>query len=126
MIRRPRRVRAWSGAAAALGALTVLAGCATIMEPRREYIVITNETDATITVRFGVESDAPVRSSPAPGDEAEIDFSGDETGCVDRSLSAWTEDGVLVATYGPPVCADDEWAITQAELDAVRTASPTS
>lgn len=44
---------------------------------------------------------------------------GTEGACIEWVLSARTSEGVEVSTFGPPVCDEDEWAITQAEVDAV-------
>jgi hypothetical protein len=126
---RPRKISAALVLAMAAVVLTTpLAGCATVMEPRREFVLVHNDSDTTLAVGFG---DEPRGAQIRPGDISERSIDPDDTGCDgDARVSVWTTDGTVVATFGPPLCDQDEWTVTQAEVDAAlaqaTTAAPPS
>lgn len=47
-----------------------------------------------------------------------LSLMGEPGDCTDWQVKALTEEGVLVAATGPPVCDGDQWVITQEDVDA--------
>lgn len=56
-----------------------------------------------------------------PTSTGSLSLNGEPGDCTEWQVKALTEDGVLVATTGPPVCDGDEWVITQDDVDAALT-----
>jgi hypothetical protein len=82
-------------------------------------MTITNESSAKVNV-FVNDSTRP-RTYVRPGEVLHMATSGGEGECIEWLLTARTDDGIAVSTFGPPVCDKDEWVITQEDVDAALT-----
>jgi len=122
--RRPRTTRRRGAPARALGTAVALAavlatgGCL-FAEPGSSEITVTNESSAEVSV-FVNENTAP-RTYVRPGEVRHMVTAGDEGNCMEWLLTARMADGTVVSTFGPPVCDEDEWVITQEDTDAAIT-----
>jgi hypothetical protein len=75
---------------------------------------IRNTSDVALDI---VPVDEP-RASVRPNGSRALSLGREAGDCTDWQVKALTEEGVLVATTGPPVCDGDQWEITQEDVDA--------
>jgi hypothetical protein len=80
-------------------------------------MAITNDTEEPLAIT--IES-GPPRYTIEPGESLGFSLGGHEGDCTEWTLHATTVDGVEASTVGAPVCDEDHWTITQAELDDAR------
>lgn len=98
----------------AVAAVALAMGGCLFAEPERAGMTIRNESRAELSV-FVNENTAP-RATVRSGEVRRMGI-GREGTCVEWLLTARTADGADVATLGPPVCDEDEWMITQEDVD---------
>jgi len=85
-------------------------------EPETAGITVTNESNAEVSV-FVQDATRP-EANVRPGEVRHMGTAGHEGACIEWLLSARTAEGMVVSTFGPPVCDKDEWVITQEDVDA--------
>lgn len=107
--------RALLGASVAASCLG-LSGCFFAEDLSGAQMYITNSTDETLRIGVGDS----VRYEEMPGETLTFSLNGDAGDCTDVEVRARTADEVEAAHTGPPVCDQDQWTITQADLDRAR------
>lgn len=93
-----------------------LAGC--VVEPPLLHVNFRNSSDTFVDVHFGDSLELGSNAPLEPGETGRLPINGDEQNCDRGSMvTAWTAEGTLVGTFGPPLCDGDEWVITQGDVD---------
>jgi len=115
------RLRAAGGIALTIASLLALTGCL-LAEPTHAEMTIVNESTTDVEI-FVFDSTRPEMTVRA-GETLHKATSGGEGDCIDWVLQARNTEGLVVATFGPPVCDADRWTITQDEVDTAQHTQP--